>query len=1197
MRIIVNEYPKSGGSWIVSMLGDALALPKRDISIDNNNTVLDWSKHPWYEGQKDWGIIESCVIKSHKLPNAPNIAFPAHLVHLVRDGRDVIVSKYFYEKDFCVANGIYRSFDESFDKYLVKTARDWKNYVLIWLKKLSIFWRYEDFLQNPSEVLKAMIRHLGLHVSDSKIDCAIRANTKEKMRQSLKKVHPYGDFVRKGIAGDWRNHFGREHVEVFKEIAGDLLIQLGYEKDFNWSEDSKKVYRTYCTSDRKDSKCQVNSASKSFPVHRQWPYQVIDIVQQALEAPNKKLRVSFQASSQRKSSTIEKLQIYLQNAATYLNQNKYIEALNAVQCAVDLGIEIPELYYTYSLYLNMVGKYEKALEAAKKELVINPGHSKARAQVKSLTQILSGSLSSESKDKFSKRFLYKLSDSDVIHLAGKCKSDAEFLEILAKVLPYTSLTESRLHWLFCLVKQVCQHNLPGNIVECGISESSSMAFMTLVAQRYSRRPRLYFLIDEFADSTLDSEQYAVLSHLGLTDQIQIIKAKGGEMLPRLRDHLGMIAILHTKEMTGNSINAILNTLYDRIVQNGIVQIDNFFTNSEIEEAVKAFFDERNIDVEANITDDVSIWFQKPNGFPINPEVSPKIVKDFLKDNVTNMGIDVQMSPNELFQIYFTLRTFVPIDKKRPLRFVEIGSWEGGSLLLICRALSGVTDKIEGFAIEPNPRPKFRQIIDGLSPKVRHLQTLSHHAVEQLKGIFADDGNPPMFILVDGDHSYEGVKRDIELYYPILAPGGVMVFHDFLPPLDDKNRYAILFHHGGHEPGIRQACQELMEDVYRCEVLKPPLLYQNDPTQTQPHLPIIPGVYSTIRVYRKPHKTSVASHSIKSDHRPRNQVAKPSNLAGIGVSTSTQHESISPGNLMEEARQALKIGDIDASFAYLIRAKRLRKPTRGLDLLRAELFLKMKRTSDAIVALKEELNFFPDNAEARSLFDRLITQMPELMEARIQDAEFQGLYRKIQPFTMVGEARLYSLFSLAKQICKKDIPGHFVECSVAAGGSSAMLATVIKHYSKRPRIHYAFDTFNGMPEPTEYDRHQGKMANLTGWGTGTCAAPESSLCNVSEALGVSYLIRIVKGCFERTLPAMKQEIGQISLLHMDADWYSSSKDVLNNLYDQIIPGGVIQVDDYGFWEGCRKAIDEFEQRRCVYFKKNIIDNTGIWFFKP
>jgi hypothetical protein len=67
---------------------------------------------------------------------------------------------------------------------------------------------------------------------------------------------------------------------------------------------------------------------------------------------------------------------------------------------------------------------------------------------------------------------------------------------------------------------------------------------------------------------------------------------------------------------------------------------------------------------------------------------------------------------------------------------------------------------------------------------------------------------------------------------------------------------------------------------------------------------------------------------------------------------------------------------------------------------------------------------------------------------------------------------------------------------------------------------------------------------------------------------------VKGWFEDTLFASKGEIGSIALLHVDCDWYESVRLVLAELYDQIVPGGVIAIDDYYAWLGCRKAVDEF-----------------------
>jgi len=67
--------------------------------------------------------------------------------------------------------------------------------------------------------------------------------------------------------------------------------------------------------------------------------------------------------------------------------------------------------------------------------------------------------------------------------------------------------------------------------------------------------------------------------------------------------------------------------------------------------------------------------------------------------------------------------------------------------------------------------------------------------------------------------------------------------------------------------------------------------------------------------------------------------------------------------------------------------------------------------------------------------------------------------------------------------------------------------------------------------------------------------------------------------------------------MDGDWYESTRSILENLYDSVVADGLIQVDDYGHWEGCKKAINEFEYDRNIKFAVNKIDSTGVWFSKP
>ena len=237
-------------------------------------------------------------------------------------------------------------------------------------------------------------------------------------------------------------------------------------------------------------------------------------------------------------------------------------------------------------------------------------------------------------------------------------------------------------------------------------------------------------------------------------------------------------------------------------------------------------------------------------YALNPLVPKQEIRAFNIDDPAPQGIESQMSINERFQLFSAIVRHIP-QRSGALKFVEIGSHAGASLLLAARALKRSGRPLQGYAIEPQGTEQFYQVLEQLGSDITHLKMFSHPASKELAALFAKDNQLADFILIDGDHTLAGVRQDVIDYYPLLAPGGLMVFHDYLPAINDANRAAIHFHHAGWEPGIRQACQELIENEYHCQVLDLPLLYPEDPTQTQPHLPVIPGVFSTLRAYRKP----------------------------------------------------------------------------------------------------------------------------------------------------------------------------------------------------------------------------------------------------------------------------------------------------------------------------------------------------------
>jgi len=310
---------------------------------------------------------------------------------------------------------------------------------------------------------------------------------------------------------------------------------------------------------------------------------------------------------------------------------------------------------------------------------------------------------------------------------------------------------------------------------------------------------------------------------------------------------------------------------------------------------------------------------------------------------------------------------------------------------------------------------------------------------------------------------------------------------------------------------------------------------------------------------------------KTNPAPGASVADPTSLAGI--------------------RSLIEKSKIVEALRRLNHIKAQHQPVRDVDYLRALCFVNEQQPIAAIEALKAELRFFADNQPAAQLLEKLAAE--HHAQCSIKNREFREIFNIVRPYTMLGEARLYSLFSLAKYVCAQDVRGNFVECGVAAGGSSALLAGVMARYSRQPRRLFCFDTFEGMPAASVLDISYGKPADAIGWGAGTCAAPEASLREACQKLRVEKLVEPIKGLFADTLPVNRERIGSIALLHMDGDWYSSTRDILENLFDQVVTGGRIQIDDYGYWEGCKRAVREFENARGLKFEITQIDETGIW----
>lgn len=195
------------------------------------------------------------------------------------------------------------------------------------------------------------------------------------------------------------------------------------------------------------------------------------------------------------------------------------------------------------------------------------------------------------------------------------------------------------------------------------------------------------------------------------------------------------------------------------------------------------------------------------------------------------------------------------------------------------------------------------------------------------------------------------------------------------------------------------------------------------------------------------------------------------------------------------------------------------------------------------------------------------------------------------FTMVSLERFKNISTIIETVIKEKINGDLVECGTWKGGTLAFMMKILDEHKIYDKKVYGFDSFEGLPKPNlELDG-----SHSHGWEGALKASIEDCLRAI-EKVNVSENIRyeFIKGFFKDTLP--KNNLNVISVLRLDGDWYDSTMDCLNHLYDKVENGGFIIIDDYGHWEGCKKAVDEFRIRRNITSELIQTDYTEFWWRK-
>jgi len=245
-----------------------------------------------------------------------------------------------------------------------------------------------------------------------------------------------------------------------------------------------------------------------------------------------------------------------------------------------------------------------------------------------------------------------------------------------------------------------------------------------------------------------------------------------------------------------------------------------------------------------------------------------------------------------------------------------------------------------------------------------------------------------------------------------------------------------------------------------------------------------------------------------------------------------------------------------------------------------------------------------NANRTNSFD--LPLIPSHQEKYASPGEV-ALIQLCRKFTMTPPVVVLNAIRATQYVVERHIDGDIVECGVWRGGISMAMAMRLQTLGQYRRL-YLYDTFEGMSRPSEHDvapsgQKAEHLLNQTQRDEKNHIWAYAPLEKVRlNFLSTGYPMEkviFVKGKVEETIPENLPH--KIALLRLDTDWYESTRHELIHLYPRLVSGGVLILDDYGFWAGARKAVDNFfENINPRPILKTVYDgiaNSAHWAIKP
>ena len=250
--IFANSKPKSGSHLLLQVMnGFTQIMPYKYVDADPVRTIIYTGRRKTKEeiladlkrtpnGVIGWGYVDATEENASFLTAAGRVNY-----FIYRDPRDMLVSQVFFATDMHGEHGMHDYYNSLPDVaarlkvaitgidrdglYMVNVKQRYEG-VFQWLEQKNVMCiRFEDLIDNRDTTLIAMLNEV--EKTGYKIP-TLREKALSILIEAIqpKKSHTF----RSGKTGGWTQHFTEEHKKLFKDVAGDLLVRLGYEKNNDW---------------------------------------------------------------------------------------------------------------------------------------------------------------------------------------------------------------------------------------------------------------------------------------------------------------------------------------------------------------------------------------------------------------------------------------------------------------------------------------------------------------------------------------------------------------------------------------------------------------------------------------------------------------------------------------------------------------------------------------------------------------------------------------------------------------------------------------------------------------------------------------------------------------------------------------------------------------------------------------------------